>query len=50
VNKIGEKNDGVLIQEFLEGNEFVIDSVSRNGTHKTVQFFVDVFFKNHVYS
>jgi len=43
VNKIGEKNDGVLIQEFLEGTEFVIDSVSRNGNHKTVHF-IFVFF------
>lgn len=33
LNSLGLKNDGVLIQEFLEGDEFVIDSVSRNGEH-----------------
>ena len=32
----GNYNEKVLIQEFLEGNEYVIDSVSVNGQHKCV--------------
>jgi len=34
INAVGVKNEGVLIQEFLEGTEYVVDSVSRDGVHK----------------
>ena len=34
INGLGEKNEGVLIQEFLDGEEYVVDSVSRDGQHK----------------
>lgn len=36
INEFGEVNEGVLVQEFLEGTEFVVDSVSRNGEHKVI--------------
>mmetsp|Transcript_19940 Transcript_19940/g.32851 ORF Transcript_19940/g.32851 Transcript_19940/m.32851 type:complete len:441 (-) Transcript_19940:80-1402(-) len=36
INEIGEINEGVLIQEFLEGIEYVVDSVSLDGEHKVV--------------
>ena len=35
-NGIGLINDGALVQEFLEGKEYVVDKVSRNGVHKLV--------------
>jgi hypothetical protein len=35
-NKLGLANDCVLLQELLEGDEFVIDTVSRDGQHKLV--------------
>jgi biotin carboxylase len=35
-NGIGLINDAVLIQEFLRGKEYVVDSVSLNGVHKVV--------------
>ncbi len=35
-NVFGHVNDSVLIQEFLEGKEYVVDSVSVDGIHKTV--------------
>ena len=35
-NVFGEINDKVLVQEFLAGKEYVVDSVSVNGVHKTV--------------
>ena len=35
-NVFGSLNDSVLIQEFLEGKEYVVDSVSVEGVHKTV--------------
>jgi len=36
INSLGIKNDGVLIQEFLQGKEYVIDTMSRNGHHKII--------------
>jgi len=36
VNGLGQINEGVLVQEFLAGTEYVIDGVSRNGSHKVV--------------
>ncbi|CAI5722738.1 unnamed protein product [Peronospora farinosa] len=33
-NGLGLQNDAVLLQEYLEGDEFVVDTVSRNGEHK----------------
>ena len=34
VNGLGCKNDAVLVQEFLDGTEYVVDSVSADGTCK----------------
>lgn len=34
VNRLGMINEGVLVQEFLDGAEYVVDSVSRDGVHK----------------
>jgi biotin carboxylase len=34
INMLGVANEGVLVQEFLAGKEFVVDSVSRDGVHK----------------
>ena len=34
VNGLGVVNEGALVQEFLDGPEFVVDSVSRDGVHK----------------
>ena len=34
INGLGVRNEGVLVQEFLEGKEYVVDSVSRDGVHK----------------
>ena len=34
MNGLGLMNEGVLVQEFLDGTEYVIDSVSRDGVHK----------------
>jgi len=36
VNGLGRKNEGCLIQEYLEGDEYVVDSCSFDGEHKTV--------------
>ena len=33
-NALGLSNTSVLLMEFLEGTEFVVDTVSRNGVHK----------------
>lgn len=33
-NGLGQINDGALCQEFLEGSEFVVDGVSRDGVYK----------------
>ena len=35
-NHLGLSNCAVLVQEFLEGTEYVIDSVSRDGDHKII--------------
>jgi len=40
VNGLGQINEGVLVQEFLQGTEYVIDSVSRDGVHKVVGIWV----------
>ena len=34
INGLGVVNEGVLLQEFLCGKEYVVDSVSRDGRHK----------------
>ncbi|EQC37912.1 hypothetical protein SDRG_04930 [Saprolegnia diclina VS20] len=34
INGLGLTNEAVLVQEFLEGDEYVIDTVSCNGKHK----------------
>src|SRR6476620_2282584 len=31
---LGNINTGVLVQEFLSGTEYVVDTVSRDGVHK----------------
>ena len=36
VNGLGLVNRAVLVQEYLEGQEYVIDTVSRDGEHKVV--------------
>lgn len=36
VNGIGLLNDSVLVQEYLQGKEYVVDKVSRDGLHKLV--------------
>jgi biotin carboxylase len=36
VNGLGLVNSCVLVQEYLEGQEYVIDMVSRDGVHKVV--------------
>jgi len=35
-NVLGAENTECVIQEFLEGKEYVVDSVSRDGKHKVV--------------
>lgn len=35
-NELGLCNTAVLIQEYLSGVEYVIDTVSRNGVHKVI--------------
>lgn len=39
-NIFGERNAAVLVQEFMKGQEFVVDSVSVEGTHKCVAIWV----------
>ncbi|KAL4133781.1 hypothetical protein PRIC2_004098 [Phytophthora ramorum] len=34
INGLGIQNNAVLLQEYLEGDEYVVDTVSRNGEHK----------------
>ncbi|KAI9910935.1 hypothetical protein PsorP6_010826 [Peronosclerospora sorghi] len=34
INGLGLENDAVLLQEYLEGDEYVVDTVSRHGEHK----------------
>lgn len=36
INGLGQMNDGALVQEFLQGTEFVIDGVSRDGVYKVI--------------
>ena len=36
VNGLGLVNHSVLVQEFLEGQEYVVDMVSRDGEHKLI--------------
>lgn len=36
VNSLGIENNAVLLQEYLEGDEYVVDTASRNGEHKVV--------------
>ena len=40
VNGLGLTNQSVLIQEYLDGPEYIVDIVSRDGVHKVVQIFV----------
>ena len=40
INALGMVNEGILVQEFLDGSEYVIDSVSRDGVHKVVAVWV----------
>jgi len=39
-NQLGCQNASVLVQEFLKGNEYVVDHVSRDGEHKTTMVWV----------
>lgn len=34
VNGLGGINEGALVMEFLDGTEYVVDSVSRDGVHR----------------
>ncbi|CAN0120218.1 unnamed protein product, partial [Discosporangium mesarthrocarpum] len=34
VNGLGGVNEGALVQEYLDGTEYVVDSVSRDGVHR----------------
>ena len=34
INGLGQVNDGALCQEFLQGTEYVVDGVSRDGVYK----------------
>jgi biotin carboxylase len=36
VDGLGDRNESVLVQEFLVGKEYVVDQVSRDGVHKVV--------------
>jgi biotin carboxylase len=36
INGLGIENQAVLVQEYLDGDEYVVDTVSRNGKHKVV--------------
>ncbi len=36
MNQLGTVNDATLVQEYLVGTEYVIDTVSRDGVHKVV--------------
>jgi hypothetical protein len=36
VNGLGLMNNEVLVQEYLDGQEYVVDMVSRDGVHKVV--------------
>jgi len=36
INHLGIENQSLLVQEYLQGTEYVVDTVSRNGVHKVV--------------
>lgn len=36
VNALGSTNEAVLVQEYLQGTEFIVDCVSRDSVHKCV--------------
>jgi hypothetical protein len=36
VNSLGCVNEGVLVQEYLQGTEYVVDTVSHGGKHKVI--------------
>eukprot|EP00744_Colponema_vietnamica_P019143 GILI01027073.1.p1 GENE.GILI01027073.1~~GILI01027073.1.p1 ORF type:complete len:461 (-),score=108.77 GILI01027073.1:855-2111(-) len=38
VNQLGEVEDAVLVQEYLQGTEFVVDTVSLDGKHHVAHF------------
>merc|ERR1719373_661656 len=38
--KVGAQDAAVLVQEFLKGQEYVVDHVSRDGVHKCVMVYV----------
>jgi hypothetical protein len=40
INGLGLVNKAVLVQEYLEGEEYVVDMVSRNGEHKVAAIWV----------
>jgi D-3-phosphoglycerate dehydrogenase len=37
-NALGERNDDALVQELLDGTEYVVDTVSAGGRHRAVAF------------
>lgn len=43
VNKYKEVNSLILIQEYLVGTEYAVDSVSRDGVHKVVDVMIEDF-------
>merc|ERR1711988_959668 len=43
VSKFKEVNSQILIQEYLVGTEYAIDSVSRDGVHKVVDVMIEDF-------
>jgi hypothetical protein len=40
VNKMGMSNYAAVVQEYLEGNEYVVDTVSRDGVHTLASLWV----------
>ena len=38
-NMFSKQNDSVILQEYLAGEEYVCDTVSRNGVHKVTAFY-----------
>lgn len=34
MNGLGGVNEGALVMEYLDGTEYVVDSVSRDGVHR----------------
>lgn len=39
INSFGIKNENVLVQEYIEGDEWIINTSSRNGIHKIVNVY-----------